>query len=284
MTITLSSFTEDLKAAFISWTVDGHALVGGIGEDSITIKTKGLGASTTITALVTALGQAPVERTVTISPTSVDMLWEATDAVVPPLYRGKAMPTSESAVKFVAIPQVLSSNGAALSPDGFLYDWEENYVEDDSKDGYAKSGFDTAMDYLNPAKHMSVDVSGRDGAVVASNEMDVSPSDPELLFYASSPLYGPLYGNALNGSYTVNGSDTSVLAEPYFFSPGNTASPSLAYTWTLNGSPIDTPTIPNSLFLHRDSNSTGTATLSVEIANTTKLFQDLTANLALSLQ
>ena len=195
------------------------------------------------------------------------------------------MPTSESAtVRFVAIPQVLSSSGSLVAPGDFVYDWQENYTEDDAKDGYGKNGFDAIMDYLNPTKHVSVDVSGRDGSVIASNETDLSPSQPDVIWYASSPLYGPLYDQALSDTYTVVGSDTSIMAEPYFFSPGDTASPSLQYSWTLNGSPIDTPNVPNSLFLHRNSSDTGSATLSVEIRNSTKILQDLTANLNLSLE
>ena len=140
------------------------------------------------------------------------------------------------------------------------------------------------MDYLNPDKLVSVDVSSQDGALATSGNVTVSPFDPKIVWYASSPLYGPLYGTALDGSYPVVGSDTSVIAEPYFFSPGTPLSRTLTYAWTLNGSTLTTPAIPNQLALHRSTGDTGTADLSVEVTSTNKLFQDETANLTLSLQ
>ena len=127
---------------------------------------------------------------------------------------------------------------------------------------------------------------GPRGLLVAPNSFTItlSPVDPKIVWYASSPLYGPLYGAALDGSYPVVGNDTSLIAEPYFFSPATPLSKELSYAWTLNGDTISTPSIPNMLALHRSTSDTGTATLSVEVTSLNKLFQDSTANLTLSLQ
>ena len=93
-----------------------------------------------------------------------------------------------------------------------------------------------------------------------------------------------MFNQALAGSYTVSGSDTSLLVEPYFYAPESKTSAALTYAWTLNGQPLTTPPIPNSLFLHRDSTDTGQADLEVSVLNPSRLFQTGTAGLNLSLQ
>ena len=284
VTVTLTSYAFDLQTAEIDWTATGQHSSVGIGDTTYSFTTKGIGSSTTVQATVTPVGSIAIHESVTITPMVVDMLWEATDSIVPPFYEGKAMPTSESAVKFVAIPQIKASNGTYMAPSSFVYDWSENYTADAADSGFGVNGYQAYMDYLNLDKYVSVDVSSQDGSLATSGNMTLSPSQPEVVWYAASPLYGPLYNQALSGSYAVVGSDTSLLAEPYFFSPGTPLSKQLTYAWSLNGGTLATPTIPNTLYLHRDTNDTGTATVSVEISNLNKLFQDATANLTLSLQ
>ncbi len=282
--LTLRSYSVDIESAEIEWSANGGHSSGGIGAKSYTVTTKAIGTTTTVVAIITPVGQAPITKSIVITPMSVDMLWQATDSAVPPFYRGKALPTTEGTVKIVAIPQIRSIGGTLLSSDAFLYDWKENYTENQSRSGYGKNAFTASMDYLNPIKHIDLDVSTRDGSTATSEALDIAPSDTKLILYAASPLYGPLFDNALRDTYTVVGGDTSIFAEPYFFSPGDPASQALRYEWKLNGSPIDTPSTPNSLFLHRDSKDTGTATLDLSITNLTKLFQEGSAHLNLSLQ
>ena len=285
VTVSLTSYSFNLQTAQINWTATGQPSSSGIGVSNYTIMTKGLGTSTTVNVTIIPVGSIAIQESLVITPMTVDMLWEATDSIVPPFYEGKAMPTSESVVKFVAIPQIKGANGSYLPPSGFVYNWSENYTADAANSGYGVNSYQAFMDYLNPDKYMSVDVSNSDGTVATSGNITLSPVDPKIEWYAASPLYGPLFNHALDGSYTVVGNDTSLMAEPYFFSPGTPLSRDLAYTWKLNDAAIDTPSIPNTLFLHRDTTTeTGTATLSVEINNASKLFQDLTSNLTLNLQ
>ncbi len=284
VTITLSSYIINIESADIEWSLDGRSKGGGIGSNTFSLTTKNIGVSSTVTVVVTPVGNAPITKTVTITPMSVDILWQATDSVVPPLYRGKAMPTSEGSVKFVAIPQIQSTAGSLLPSNSFLYGWSEDYAKDQANSGFAKDSFLASMDYLNPTKNIGVEVSTRDGGTTAQNSISLSPRAPEVLWYASSPLYGPLFNTALSDTYNVTGSETSLIAEPYFFSPGDPTSPLLKYSWQLNGQGVETPSIPNALFLHRDSNETGSATVDLSITSVNKLFQEAVMHLNLNLQ
>jgi hypothetical protein len=284
VTIYLKSFSFNINTADIEWSVDGKKISGGVGATSFKTTTKGLGGSTIITAVIIPTSSIPITKTISITPMSVDLLWQATDSIVPPFYRGKAMPTSESKLKIVALPQIVSLAGSLISPENLMYSWKEEYQERGPNSGYGKNVFSTEMDYLNDTKQITVDVSSRDGGSATSGSIEIIPTNPEIRLYASSPLYGPLTDKALTDSYTVENSDTSIIAMPYFFSPGNPSSSLLEYKWQLNGSPIDTPSTPNSLFLHRESGAAGSATLDLAINNITKLFQTRSIHLNLSLQ
>ncbi len=283
VTITLTSFSTNLQSADIEWSIDGGSPIGGIGVTKYSLTTKAAGVSTSIAVTINPVRSAQVKKYITINPMSVDLLWEAVDSTVPPLYRGKAMPTSESSLKFVAIPNVQSGSGSLLPASSLIYDWQENYTNDQSSSGFGENSYTTDMDYLNPAKHVAVNVSPRDAGVAASSYADVTPVDPKIVWYASSPLYGPIFDMALSGSYSVNGTDTSLYVEPYFFSPGDATSKELEYTWSINGQDIATPATPNSIFLQKDQSTTGRANIDVTILNTTKLFQEISSSLSLYL-
>lgn len=283
VTITLQSYSLTLESADIEWSLDNKIKNGGIGKTTFTFTTKSIGAASMVTAVVTPVGLPEITKTITITPMSVDILWEASDSMVPPFYRGKALPTSEGDVTFVAIPQVRSTSNTLLPSNVLLYSWQEDYNNDQANSGYSKDSFATSMDYLNPQKNIGVSVSTRNGGTVAAGTVTLLPSDPEIAWYAFSPLYGPLFETALTDTYTINENDTSLLAFPYFFSKDTERSKVIQYSWQLNGGPIDTP-VSNILSLHRDKVSTGKATIDLAVSNLTKLFQKSSAHLNLLLQ
>lgn len=283
VTIKISSYSVSIPSSLVQWTIDGKAGPSGFGYARYGFTTKGPGQTTAIRVTVTPVGSAPMTRSVSITPQSVDILWEATDSNVPPLYRGKALATSESAVKFVAMPQIRSVGGSLIAPGTFFYDWKEEYTPEQSKSGYAKESFRTSMDKLNPTKHINLDILTRDGNVSASTEKILGSSEPAFAWYIDSPLYGPLYDHALLGNYKVTDSDISILAEPFFFSPKNATASQIKYAWKLNGNTINPPSIPNVLSLHRNSGDKGDAKIDLSVINETKLFQELRSSLVLSL-
>ena len=138
VTITLVSYSVDIESADIEWTKDNGSPTGGIGSTTYTFTTKALGVPTNITVTIDPVGSARITKTITVKPMSADILWQATDSTVPPFYRGKAMPTSESEVKFVAIPDVQSTSGGLISGRSLVYDWSENYNADAADSGYGK--------------------------------------------------------------------------------------------------------------------------------------------------
>ncbi len=276
--LTAASFSANLASAVIVWTVDGTVALEGVGRTSLQITTKKLGQATRVSVSVAPQGGTALQKGVVIVPASVDILWQAIDSVTPPFYRGKAMPLSESSISFVAVPQTASSSGALFAPASLVYDWEENYEADQANSGYGKTSYRADMDYLNPAKNVSVSVSDRTGLPLAAGTVRVVPRSPKLLLYAASPLYGPLYDRALSGSYAVTQSDVALLAQPFFSSVKNT------FTWSLNGEDLGPQSSVNVLPLHRETADAGDAAVAVRTKSFSRLFQDSKASLTLKLQ
>lgn len=284
VTVHAQSYALDLSGASIRWILDGKVVSDTIGGDSYTFTTKDAGINSTIKVTATPTSGDQVSATVTITPSTMDILWQATDSIVPPLYRGKALPTSESTLKYVAMPELRAANGTQIAPSTLVYTWKQNYNLNQKASGYGKNSFVSANSYLNTSEKINVSAQTRDAATTGTAAVTISFVKPKILWYAASPVYGPQFETALQDSYTVIGSDTSILAEPYFFSPADPASKKLAYVWKLNGAALDTPYIPNTLFLHRDENSTGDAQVSLSLSNVTTLFQEAVAKLTLHLQ
>lgn len=284
VTVTLTSFSVNLKSADITWTLDKKLVLGGIGKTKFSFTAKNIGTTSTLSINIVPSSGPSVTKTISITPMGLDLLWQATDSVVPPMYRGKAMPSSEATIKFVAIPNIKSPSGSLFSRGSLIYSWKNNFDDTSVDSGFGKDSYAVLSSYLNRSEHVDVSAQNLVGNMTADASATIVTGKPKILWYADSPLYGPLFNQSLGNDYSVNGSEVTVFAEPYFFSPSNPASKNLSYAWVLNGASLDTPSTPNVLFLHRDNNSAGTANVSVSVSSIGKLFQEATSSLTLHLQ
>ncbi len=283
-TISLSSYSDFVDTAKITWKLNGKLMLSGIGKKQYSFTTGSFGTASVIEVVLTPTSGLPTTKRIQITPMGIDLLWEATDSIVPPMYRGKALPASESKIRIVAIPQIKSDSGNLIDQYNMLYNWKQNYEQSVSDSGFGKNSFDIDTSYLNPTEHIEVSASTRDGGSSIDTDINIRTGNPFIIWYPMSPLYGPIFEHAITGDYPVAASSISILAEPYFFSPGNPNSKSLSYEWTLNGQKIDTPQIPNTLFLQRNNSSKGTAPVSVLVSSIENLFQETTARVNLILK
>ena len=281
--ISLESYSINLGTANIEWRENGKTTASGIGKTEYNFTTKGIGIASTIEARITPLGSfVPIVKSIVISPIGVDLLWEAIDSIVPPLYRGKAMPSSEATIKFVAVPEVRTTTNNLVPANQLMYAWSKNYENNVS--GHGRDSYTITTSNLKPTENIGVTAQSRDGNVAADARINITTGNPKILWYASSPLYGPIFDRALtNTNATVTGSETSIFAEPYFFSPRDINSPMLSFEWKINGQAVETPTFPNTMFLHRENDEPGEATLSLLVRSTTRLFQEASSSLTLTL-
>lgn len=283
-TITISSYSDYVDTASISWYLDNKLILSGVGKKNFVFTTGEIGSTSLIRLVIAPERGISTTKELRISPTGMDILWQATDSVVPPMYRGKALPASEAKIRFVAIPEIKKTDGTLAGQYDLLYRFNHNNEGVSANSGYGNNSIDIDANYLNKNERVEVTATTRDGSITATNTATVRTGNPFVVWYPMSPLYGPLFDRSISGEYKVTNSAVSVVALPYFFSPKNPSSNRLEYSWELNGNKIDTPSLPNTLFLQRNNSETGRAIVNVIISNVDSLFQEASSSLNLLLK
>jgi hypothetical protein len=286
ITVTATSYILDLDTTSITWSVDGQVVKQGTGITSIQITTNGIGKTTTVDAVATSDAYGTVERSLTITPASVSLIWEAL-SYTPPFYEGKALHSMGGLVRVVAMPKIIDASGNQIDPSKLIYKWTLNGQIMGNDSGYGKQVLNvTNESYLQGGNDVSVTVSTPDSSLAANGDVFITPSDPKVVLYNNDPIQGIEYNAAVGDTLNLHQQNTfSLVAEPYFF---NTASrddqDSLKYTWQLNGQTITLP-IGNQqsmLTLQNTSTSNGQSAIHLSIQSITEILQgaqkDLTVN------
>src|SRR3990167_3192742 len=108
--ITLSSYANNLDSVLISWSVNGKSVLSGIGKKSFSVNAGAAGSETSVVATI-SLPDGAIDTRIIIRPAVMVLLWQANDSYVPPFYKGRALPTPDSEVKVVAMPEIKSGSG-----------------------------------------------------------------------------------------------------------------------------------------------------------------------------
>ena len=284
VTLQAQSFLLNLGSADISWSLDGKKAQSGVGMTTFKFTTKDVGQTTTVDISILPIGGSPINKSLTITPSSIDILWEATDSATPPFYKGKALPTTQSVLKFVAIPNIKTSTGLLVSQDNLIYSWTKDYDLDKDASGYGRDTYIINMPITDDSESVGVTAEQRGGGLSAEGHINTKTFDPKVVWYLTSALYGPQFERSIDNNYPVTSNDVSIFAEPYYASPKDITDNSLSYAWTLNDQTLDAQTPPNVLFLHRDNTNVGNANISLVIENSQKYLQELKSSLTLDLQ
>lgn len=268
--ITLSSYANNLDSILISWSVDGKSILSGIGKKSFSVNAPVAGGETTVTAKI-ALPDGEIEKRIIIRPAVMVLLWQADDAYVPPFYKGKAMPTPDSAVKVVAMPEIKISSGM-VSPKNMTYAWKKDYTNDQGGSGYGKNFFLYTNDYLEDSNNISVVASTIDQKYSSTASIDIGTTQPKILFYKNDAVLGTIWEHALLNGYRIIG-DEIIEAAPYFISPKDIRIPTLTWQWFINDSLINVEGLrKNFIPLAVQAGVSGTSKIKLEINNKYKIF------------
>lgn len=269
--ITLNSYASNLDSVLISWSVDGRGIVSEIGKKTFSLSAPRAGEETRVVATV-SLPDGSVEKTIIIRPSVMVLLWQANDSYVPPFYKGKAMPTPDSAVKVVAMPEIRTGS-QMVNPKNMTYDWKEDYNNSAGASGYGKSSFTYVNDYLDDSNNISVVASTIDQNFSSSSSIDIGTTAPKIVFYKNDPTLGTLWENALSDGHLIQGEEI-IEAAPYFISPRDIRIPSLTWDWSINDSPVNITGFSKNLMpLRAEAGISGTSKIKLEINNIYKLFE-----------
>jgi hypothetical protein len=228
-TLTVSNGVIDLDRATIIWYQNGVEKTRGIGKKVFTFTAGGAGSETTVRAVVQSLQGPSFNSEIIIRPATLDLLWEA-ETVTPPLYKGKALPGSESVVRVVALPRFVY-NGSVLNVSDLYYEWRVGSRLLSSSSGKGKNTIIITAPKTYGKTNITVTVSSALHSFSAQKTTSIESVPPEVHFYSVSPERGFNVGEALADQLQVVG-DFTIQAIPYYFSKNKT----ISFNWTQNGS------------------------------------------------
>lgn len=271
VTITLNSYANNLDTVLITWFVNGKSSLSGIGKKNFSLSAGSAGSETQVTAQI-SLPEGSVETRMTIRPSTMVLLWQANDSYVPPFYEGKALPSPDSEIRIVAMPEIKTSSGVMTNPRNMTYSWKKDYTNDAGASGYGKNSFLFIGDYLENSSTIEVVASTIDQQYQSSANITVGTVEPKILFYKNDDTVGTMWEKALENPHRVTGSEV-VVASPYFISPKDIRIPTLNWSWFINDRMVNTGYLnKNTMPIRAEPGTSGTSKLKLQIENQYKIF------------
>ena len=272
-TITLKSFSANLDSVLISWFVNDKSALSGIGKKSFSTNAPKAGSETKVLAKI-FLPDGEIDKRISIQSSTMVLLWQANDSYVPPFYKGKALPGSDSEIKLVAMPEIRTSSGL-INPKSMTYAWKKDYNNASESSGYGKNFFLYTNDYLESSNNVAVVASTTDQKFSSEANINIGTALPKISFYKKDASLGILWENALFDRHIIK-SDETIVAVPYFISPKDILRPELVFSWLINDNRIDTKGSRKNLIpLKAEMGVSGVSKLRLEIENTSKIFQTI---------
>lgn len=274
--LTAESALIDIPTSDIVWYRGGKQLVGGEGVASVDIVAGALGSKTDIKAAVTMADGAIASAQISIIPAEVNILY-TTDSFTPPFYRGRALPSAGTVVRFLAVARLKRPTGGLVPDRDIVYTWRRDGQVLGGVSGRGRSSIEIPSPFPKSASVLSVDVRDESGTLGGSANVDVVAVKPVVRLYEDHPLFGIRYERALDTTTTISEKEMTFAAVPYFASARRAADNLLSYDWTVNDTPVQTSGgAKNELTLGGAREGTGSdrAHLTLSISHATNVFFD----------
>lgn len=274
VTVEIKSFSIDLdRASRITWLLNGEIIAQKAGLKTVQFKTGSLGSSSKVDVVIDSVESGKIRESITIKPTEVNLLWEA-DSFVPPFYKGKALPASDTGITIVAIPEFVTSSGNKLKAENLIFMWEKDGKALGSLSGRGKDTLKTVGPKISRTSRIAVEVSSVEGSLDGKGVVFVSAVSPKIVFYENHNIFGIRYERAIGSETTLFNEEIKITAQPYFFSSNNRVVPSSNYEWRVDASLVESaPGDKSSIVLRQVGEGEGIANISLSIENTDKILQ-----------
>lgn len=276
--LNLSLYTGDLNSATITWYVNGKNVLSGKGETKYSFKTGNIGEETDIEIVVKLLDGTSFSKTVTLNPAGVDLVWEA-NSYVPPFYKGKALHPRQGSLKVVAMPEFVK-NGRRILPQNLIYQWSNGVNVYQNQSGYGKSVIILDGSILGKEENIEVLVTDPINNLVAQGFIDITPVDPEIVFYQNDPYYGHIFDQSLAKSFDLKTEEIQILVAPYYFTKEATGL--LQYNWTLNNQSVPSLADSRTAIFRRPEGEKGRSIVSLQMENIGRILQQASGSLIMN--
>ena len=268
VTLTLTSYSFNTSVAMISWQIGGKIIKQGRGENNLTINTGNVGESTVVNVKAETADGASITQAITISPSSIVLIYEAPQSYVPPMYPGRSLPAEGAVVRVTAIPQ-MSEGGRILDPTTLSYSW---YLDDELLQGVSGAGRQSANITLNPLQDSNdikvVVYTPRENS--ATKTITVIPHSVMPVVYLYDSLFGSNFNQMIGKRFEAT-KDFIVSLEPFYVSTTATKNPT--YSWFLDNL-TSTPAGGRILAFHPAANSYGSKTMRIQVQGPNPIIQD----------
>lgn len=276
--INLTLYTDDLNSADITWFQNGKNVLSGKGETRYNFRTGNIGEETKIEIVIKLLSGISFTKVFTLTPAGVDLVWEA-ESYVPPFYKGKALHPRQGVLKIVATPDFVKG-GRRISPQNLIYEWSNDVEAYQNQSGYGKNVLILNGSLLGKSESVEVLVRDPVNNLVAQKFIDISPVDPEIVFYENSPYYGHIFDLAVTGTFNLKTEEVQVLATPYYFTKKDSGL--LKYEWRLNGQSVPNLFGSRTAVFRKPEDKAGKSTVSLRIENQNRILQQANGGLTIN--
>ncbi|MCF7816066.1 MAG: hypothetical protein K9M10_02460 [Candidatus Pacebacteria bacterium] len=263
--ISLDAYSLETTGAYIRWYTNDVAQSHCRNERSCTITTGALGEEVVVQVALTRAGSLPLTSSIIIAPTVTDLILEA-KTYVPLFYKGRALPSTDSALRAIAIIH----DGSGASQKSYTYKWSQGSSVLFGGPVNGKNVLDFTMPHYDNGL-LSVEIFNAKGTLVGGGDISLITVSPELHFYEQNPLRG-LSQRELVSPFSLLGEETTISGEPYYM---NTAlsSNDADFTWKINNVPASSDlSFPNAITLRRVGES-GTAEIDLRIVTKQRIPQ-----------
>jgi len=263
--ITVSSFLADLENSLITWTSDGEVLGQGVGKKTLAVDSAK--NEIIVVEIQDRTSGETIRQRIPIIPSSIDILWESVGSYTPAFYKGKALPTLESTINVVAVPD--RSDRSSL-----YYLWSKEFSSQPGQSGRGVNSFSYVGTALELSNTVSVEVTGSQNGYFAQKNSVIQYRNSEVVFYEEDESLGTLFNKALKNGHNLDGNKISLTAIPYFVGVEDISSDNLTIDWAVNGINTAIPSQKNKMRFVAPQGTTGEVVVSVFIKNITRLFEE----------
>ena len=273
--LSLESPLIDLSQSSVTWYENGKVIDQGTGDTSASVQTGALGQHMTVSAVVQTPDGTSATTQITIAPTQIDLLVDS-DSYVPPFYLGRALPSAGTDLRVQAMARFKRADGSYVPSSSIVYTWKQDGRVVGNLSGTGKSSVILPAAPLYGTSEIEVDARSTDNAFSGVASVALPSTQPVVLLYQDSPLFGVMYYHALPETATIGDSEMTFAAVPYFAQASGANDPRLAYAWTVNGSLIAASASDPSEVTLNAANSDGQATIGLTLTHTSIIYMDST--------
>lgn len=277
--IRLDSTLVSLSNSYITWYVNGKVVLKGQDERTLTTKIGKSGETTSINVSVDSKEYGLITKEFNFQPGGVDIFFEA-ETFVPPFYKGKALPSAQSTVKAIAIPNFKTKSGATILTNDLVFTWKKDGEVDGTNSGRGKNTYRFNVGPLpTNSPNIEVSVFSPDFGVTGYANLTVSHQKPEILLYEDNAILGIELQRAVGDTLNMTKPEITLVSYPYFFSAKTKDSKNLKFDWTINSTTITPKSSSNAKLTIRRPETSGNSFLSLNIEHLAQIFQSASANI-----